>query len=177
MRFLCTLLIQYQGVDKHEYFTRFQIEILVWSPNLHHLWQCTNHLWQCLYSSHSGSFKDVILCILYTASVFLVYILLRVCLKNLPIPPQTYTDVLISIIYVTFTLFCLSSQTYTLFILLVFLKVPKNNPDQNVFYISSVSDQFQKQTCLRTRFVWLVDFKTPLTSEDADLSGICILLC
>lgn len=73
MHFLCTLLIQYQGVDKHEYFTRFQIEILVWSPNLHHLWQCTNHLWQCLLRSHSGSFKDVILCILYTASVFLVY--------------------------------------------------------------------------------------------------------
>lgn len=84
MHFLCTLLIQYQGVDRHEYFTRFQIEILVWSPNLHHLWQCTNRLWQCLYRSHSGSFKDVILCSLYTTSVFLVYILLQVELKNWP---------------------------------------------------------------------------------------------
>lgn len=119
MHFLCTLLIQYQGVDKHEYFTRFQIEILVWSPNLHPLWQCTNHLWQCLYRSHSGSFKDVILCILYTASVF---ILLQVCLKKLPIPPQTYMGVHVYIIYVIFKIFCLCSQTCTLFILLVFLK-------------------------------------------------------
>lgn len=105
MHFLCTLLIQYQGVDKHEYFTRFQIETLVWSPNLHHLWQCTNHFWRCLYRSHS--FKDAILCILYTASVFLVYILLQVCFKRLPTPPQTHTSVHIYIIYVTFTIFCL----------------------------------------------------------------------
>lgn len=173
MHFLCTLLIQYQGVDKHEYFTRFQIDILVWSPNLHHLWQCTNHLWQCLYRSHSGSFKDVILCILYTASVF---ILLQVCLKKLPIPPQTYMGVHVYIIYVIFKIFCLCSQTCTLCILLVFLKgTQKTNPYQSVFYIASVSDQFQKLTCLRTRFIWLVDLKTPLTSEHADLSGICVL--
>lgn len=109
MHFFCTLLIQYQGVDRHEYFTRFQIEILVWSPNLHHLWQCTNHLWQCLSRSHSGSFKDVILCSLYTPSVILVYFLLQVCLEKLSVPPQTYTVVHIYNIFVTFTIFSLCS--------------------------------------------------------------------
>lgn len=109
VHFFCTLLIQYQGVDRHEYFTRFQIEILVWSPNLHHPWQCTNHLWRCLSRSHSGSFKDAILCSLYTTSVFLVYFLLQVCLEKLSIPSQTYAVVHIYNISVTFTIFSLCS--------------------------------------------------------------------